>query len=67
MAAPSLQDPNFFRTVVLIVEHNDEGAMGIVLNREADTGLDEAVPDLDRHPRDRGHDARRRARSSRRR
>ena len=32
--APSLQDPNFFRTVVLIVEHNDEGAMGIVLNRD---------------------------------
>ena len=46
VAAPSLQDPNFFRTVVLIVEHNEEGAMGIVLNREADTGLDEAVPDL---------------------
>ena len=46
VAAPSLQDPNFFRTVVLIVEHTDEGAMGIVLNREADTGLDEAVPDL---------------------
>jgi putative transcriptional regulator len=46
VAAPSLQDPNFFRTVVLIVEHTVEGAMGIVLNREADTGLDEAVPDL---------------------
>jgi putative transcriptional regulator len=46
VAAPSLQDPNFFRTVVLIVEHNEEGAMGIVLNRATDTGLDEAVPDL---------------------
>ena len=46
VAAPSLQDPNFFRTVILIVEHTDDGAMGIVLNREADTGLDEAVPDL---------------------
>jgi putative transcriptional regulator len=46
VAAPSLQDPNFFRTVVLIVEHGEEGAMGIVLNRATDTGLDEAVPDL---------------------
>ena len=46
VAAPSLQDPNFFRTVVLIVEHTDEGAMGIVLNRAADTELQEAVPDL---------------------
>lgn len=31
---------------MLIVEHNEEGAMGIVLNRATDTGLDEAVPDL---------------------
>jgi putative transcriptional regulator len=46
VAAPALQDPNFFRTVVLVVEHNEEGAMGIVLNREADADLDEAVPDL---------------------
>jgi putative transcriptional regulator len=46
VATPALQDPNFFRTVVLIVEHNEEGAMGIVLNREADTEVEEAVPDL---------------------
>ena len=46
VAAPSLQDPNFFRTVVLIVEHTEEGAMGIVLNRAANADLDEAVPDL---------------------
>jgi putative transcriptional regulator len=46
VANPAMGDDNFVRTVVLVVEHNDEGAMGIVLNREADTGLDEAVPDL---------------------
>ena len=35
-----------FRTVVLITEHNDEGAMGIVLNRPSETMVDEVVPEL---------------------
>jgi putative transcriptional regulator len=39
VAAPGLLDPNFFRTVVLLVEHNDEGAAGVVLNRPSETGL----------------------------
>jgi putative transcriptional regulator len=36
IAAPRLMDPNFFRSVILIVQHNDEGAMGLVLNRPLD-------------------------------
>ena len=35
LASPVLRDPNFVRTVVLIAEHTDEGAMGLVLNRPA--------------------------------
>ena len=35
LASPVLRDPNFSRTVVLIAEHTDEGAMGLVLNRPA--------------------------------
>jgi putative transcriptional regulator len=46
IAAPTLADPNFARTVVLIAEHTEDGAMGLVLNRPADTLVDEAVPDL---------------------
>jgi putative transcriptional regulator len=46
LASPTLLDPNFVRTVVLIAEHTDEGAMGLVLNRPAATTVDEAVPDL---------------------
>lgn len=46
VAAPSLLDPNFSRTVVLIGEHGDEGAMGVVLNRRSDVTVDEAVPAL---------------------
>ena len=33
LASPSLLDPNFVRTVVLLVEHNDMGALGLVINR----------------------------------
>ena len=41
IASPHLPDPNFFRSVVLIVEHNEEGAMGVILNRASNTMLDE--------------------------
>lgn len=33
VAMPHLDDPNFRKTVVLICEHNGEGAMGVVVNR----------------------------------
>ena len=33
LAMPGLRDPNFFQTVSLICEHNDNGAFGIVINR----------------------------------
>ena len=32
IAMPSLQDPNFHRTVTYLCAHHEEGAMGIVLN-----------------------------------
>ncbi len=47
IAGPRLVDPNFFRTVVLVVEHNDEGAFGLVLNRPSETSVGEAVPELE--------------------
>ena len=46
LASPILRDPNFARTVVLIAEHTEEGAMGLVLNRPATSTVGEAVPDL---------------------
>ena len=33
LASPQLLDPNFVRTVILLVEHNDMGALGLVINR----------------------------------
>jgi putative transcriptional regulator len=46
VASPSLLDPNFRRTVVLITEHTDEGAMGVVLNRPTPVAISDAVPHL---------------------
>lgn len=46
IASPSLLDPNFRRTVVLVAEHGDDGALGVVLNRPSETEVVEAVPPL---------------------
>jgi len=46
LAGPALKDPNFERTVVLITEHNEDGAMGLVLNRPSEASVEDAVPDL---------------------
>jgi putative transcriptional regulator len=46
IAGPSLWDPNFRRTVILVGHHDDGGAVGVVLNRAADIPVEEAVPPL---------------------
>ena len=45
VAAPSLFD-YFRRSVVLVIEHTEEGALGVILNRASDTTVAEAVPTL---------------------
>lgn len=46
VASPALHDPNFSRTVVLIAEHDESGAMGVVLNRAAEMPVADAAPVL---------------------
>jgi putative transcriptional regulator len=46
IAPPTLVDPNFARTVVLIAAHDDEGALGLVLNRPLEVPLAEISPEL---------------------
>lgn len=43
IAMPALQDPNFHRTVTYLCAHNNEGAMGIVINRPLDLNLGEVL------------------------
>jgi putative transcriptional regulator len=40
VATPGLIDPNFFRAVLLVVEHTAEGAAGVILNRPSETEID---------------------------
>ena len=47
IAPPALVDPNFARSVVLIAAHDDEGALGLVLNRPLEVPLAEISPVLE--------------------
>jgi hypothetical protein len=51
VAMPQLLDPNFGKTVVLLCEHREEGAMGLVINRCTETTASSIVqlePPIDR-------------------
>lgn len=48
ISSGSLFDPNFRHTVVLIGEHNAEGALGVILNRALDITVEQAFPPLGR-------------------
>ncbi len=45
LAAPWMGDPNFERTVVFLMEHNEEGTVGLVLNRPSPLTVVETVPE----------------------
>jgi putative transcriptional regulator len=50
VSSPSLHDPNFRKTVVLVAHHDAEGAMGLVLSRPSTVSATDAVPALDGLP-----------------
>jgi len=45
-----LQDPNFSRTVVLMIQHDEEGAFGLVVNRMLDVTLGQVLPEFNDTP-----------------
>ena len=55
IAMPSMGDPYFSKTVTYICEHNDEGAMGLVINVPVKLTLNELLEqldaDLEKHPK----------------
>lgn len=45
IAAPTLADPEFFRTVVFLIEHDDTGTVGVIINRPSHTPVGHILPD----------------------
>lgn len=43
VASPQLGDPNFERTVIIVLDHGPEGALGVVLNRPTGLPVDEIL------------------------
>lgn len=46
VSVPDLGDVNFDQTVVYVIEHDGDGALGVVLNRPSDTEVVEHLPEL---------------------
>ncbi|GAB3224780.1 YqgE/AlgH family protein [Kineococcus gypseus] len=44
LATPSLTDPNFHRAVVLVLNHDEDGALGVVVNRPMEVDVDAVLP-----------------------
>lgn len=52
VATPKLVDPNFHRTVVLLLSHDEAGAFGVVLNRPLELAVAEVLPGWQRLARE---------------
>jgi putative transcriptional regulator len=50
IASPALVDPNFRRTVVLLVKHDEDGALGLILNRPAPLPFHDVWEKLSQEP-----------------
>ncbi|WP_406639812.1 YqgE/AlgH family protein [Amycolatopsis sp. WGS_07] len=49
VAAPTMFDPNFKRTVVFVIDHRAEGTLGVVLNRPSDVPVNDVLPGWGAH------------------
>lgn len=47
VAAPVLDDPNFARTVVLVIDHDVQGAVGVILNRPGASAVGQLLPNYE--------------------
>jgi len=48
IAGPSLGDPNFDRTIVYVLDHGPDGALGVVVNRSTDLTVADTLPEWSR-------------------
>lgn len=47
IAMPQLDDPHFHQSVTWLFEHNEDGAMGVIINRPIDVSIEELLEQLD--------------------
>jgi putative transcriptional regulator len=47
VASKQLRDPQFFETVVLLIQYNTQGAMGLVINRPTTVKLSKVLPEIE--------------------
>jgi putative transcriptional regulator len=47
VASKQLRDPQFFETVVLLIEYDSQGAMGLVINRPTTVKLSKVLPEIE--------------------
>jgi putative transcriptional regulator len=52
VATPPLGDPNFDHTVVLVLEHDDDHTLGVIINRPSELPVAAALPGWERHVRE---------------
>ena len=45
VATPALVDPNFERSVVLLLDHDEDGSLGVLLNRPSPVPVRDILPD----------------------
>jgi putative transcriptional regulator len=46
IAMPNLKDPYFQQTVILLFEHSEQGAMGLIINKPLDISIEEILQHL---------------------
>ena len=54
VATPTLGDPNFSRTVVYVLDHDESGTLGVVVNRPTTVPVGEVLPDWQQYTTDPG-------------
>lgn len=54
VADPALVDPNFRRSVVLLLDHDEDGALGVIVNRPSELGVARVLPVWGDHASDPG-------------
>jgi len=55
VAAPGMSDPRFSRSVILLVNHSSDGAMGLIVNRRSEIPVSDALSELDPETAGRHH------------